>query len=485
MKAQKIAEICAGTVIGNGGAEIKGVCTDTRKNFAGSLYVALAGDRFDGHDFISQALQGGSVAVLWGENDRLEEIKRLRAQNPDAAFIKVDNTLKSLGQVSSEILKKYREDKELSTGIRMPVVAVTGSVGKTTTKEMTALALSAKYDVCKSVGNHNNEIGVPLTIFSLKSENAIVLEFGMRGMGQIEYLTEIARPSVGIITNIGTAHLELLGSRSRIFMAKAEIAAGIPEGGYLIVNGDNDYLNNKELLDAYIAKVFSKKINIISAGESEDCDYRIKILTESENESSFEISYRDASGAEKTQKMALKVPGRHNITDAALAFAAAVVCGADADKVAEKLAGYGSDSLRQKMIEKGGVTVIDDTYNANPESMKAALSVLGRSAGRRIAVLGSMLELGERSALFHNEVGAYAAACADILITAGADAENIAAGFDKEKKNGQNSAIRCENSQKAAEKLLETIKKGDTVLVKGSRGMTMETVVARLCEVQE
>lgn len=452
--------------------------TDSRKILPGEdhrklLFLALKGERFDGNAFAAEAAARGAGAVLCALPE--EEAARLAEQyGRDCAVILAEkgDTLDALGRIAGYYRSLFR----------IPVIAVTGSVGKTSTKEMTAAVLSEAFCVLKTEANFNNEIGVPRTLLSLEpSHGAAVVEMGMRGRGQIRRLCDMARPAVGIVTNIGDAHIELLGSRENILRAKLEIASFMEPGGVLCLNGDDPLLGNRSLVQAVLSEERDGRPGpaLVFFGTGAHCDYRATEIRHDENGSRFLLCTPGGSC-----EAAISVPGRHHIYNALAAAAVAGVCGMTPQAVSAGIASFGSAAQLRQKIEKAraGVTVIDDTYNAGPESVRASLDVLGEigtgTGNRAVAVLGDMLELGAVSERAHEDAGRYAAERGvSCLLTAGPMAARIARGF---LAAGGREAACFPDSGAAADAVMRFLQKGDIILVKGSHAMKMETVVQRI-----
>lgn len=425
-----------------GAGSFTGVYTDSRKPVKGGLFVALEGERFDGHDFIPNASADGAAAVMCR--------KECDCSLP---VIYVDDTKKALLALASF----YRGLFDI------PVVGLTGSVGKTTTKEMTALVLSEKYNTVKTQGNLNNDIGMPMTLFTLEDDTeAAVIEMGMNHKGEISTLTAVSRPDAAIITNIGVSHIENLGSRENILAAKLEILEGMKKGSPLIINGDNDLLSSVE----------NEDYQIIRFGiENEACDVRAVDVEMNENGTRCSVLYNG-----QKYHMFVPVAGIHNVYDALSAFAAGVCVGVEPEKAASAIEKYVPAGMRQKTVEKNGIVFIEDCYNASPDSVKAGINTLvGFSAQRKIAVLGDMLELGSYAETAHRECGKYAAEKgADILFAYGNDSAFTA---DEAEKNGLGEIYHFTDAQMLADKLFAVLEKGDTVLFKASRGMKLENII--------
>lgn len=417
-----------------------GVNFDTRRLQPGQLFVALLGAR-DGHDFVPQALQRGAVGVL--------------ASRPlDAAVpaIYVEDTQFAL----QELARQYRKLLPLRC------VGVTGSVGKTTTKEMIATVLSQRYATHKTEGNFNNGIGLPVTVLSMDSATeAAVLEMGMNHFGEISLLTSIAQPEIAVITNIGTMHIENLGSREGILQAKLEILEGLRENGCAVFCGDDELLYGAAQTHRAITYGFLER-NPVRALEVREEGFKTLIRAE-------------AFG----QALNLEIPtlGKHNVLNALAALTVGLLCGLLPEEIAAGLQKFENTGLRQKVYEQDGLCIIADCYNAGPESMRAAFSVLETKPGRKIAVLGGMLELGDHAPQAHYEVGCLAAQKADALFAYGACSEEYVRGA---LASGLETAKTFETHADLAEALKSFLQPGDTLLCKGSRGMRMEKVLELL-----
>lgn len=439
---------------GGGDACPSGASLDTRKLLPGHLFFALPGEKSDGHDYLEQAVAKGAAGAV---------VSRIPPGFQSAGF-----PLVVVEDVASALREAAVMQRRLFTG---PVIAVTGSTGKTSTRDMIAAILREKGPVLSPPSNYNNELGLPLTILSLTQEHwAMVLEMGMRGLGEIDFLARIAEPRYGIITNVGHTHQELLGSRERIAQAKAELLSHIPgDGGVVLRKEDQD------ILKPWLSNIRSRVIWIGTARKADIWAENVQT-----NEAGVEFSLCTFSGEEC--RVRLPVPGKHNIANALSAAAVARFCGIPWETIGKGLGKTALTPMRLeiKRIEDKDITIIDDTYNANPASMLAALDVLTQvSAGKRkIAVLGDMYELGDYSAEGHKIVGARTKDL-DIayLITVGHLAREIAwAALEGGKMRER---IRsCQDNQEALSYLKELIQPGDVILVKGSRGVKMEEIVA-------
>jgi len=434
------AKAVCGTLEGNG--SFTGVYTDSRKPVKGGLFIALEGERFDGHDFISNAETDGAAAVMCR--------KKCETNLP---AIYVDDTKKALLALASY----YRGLFDI------PVVGLTGSVGKTTTKEMTALVMASEYETIKTQGNLNNDIGMPMTLFNIEeSTEAAVIEMGMNHKGEISVLTAVSRPTAGIITNIGVSHIENLGSRENILLAKLEILDGMKKNSPLIINGDNDLLSS----------VVNDEYDIVYFGiENEKCHVRAVDLEMNEEKTVCNILYDN-----NKYRCVIPVAGIHNVYDALSAFAVGVKLGIAPEKAANAIAEYVPAGMRQKTVRKNGIVFIEDCYNASPDSVKAGINTLmSVNAKRRIAVLGDMLELGDYSEKAHRDCGKYAAENGVDVLFAYGNASSFTA--DEAGKNSLNEIYHYTDELCLAEKLSTFIKEGDAVLFKASRGMKLENII--------
>lgn len=428
-------------------ATLADVCTDTRKIQPGSLFVCLRGERFDGHSFASQAAQLGAAALLVDH-----------PVDADVPQLVVTDTGKALLQLAGWYRRRFR----------LPVVGLTGSVGKTTTKEFIALVLSAKYNTLKTQGNLNNEIGVPQMLFRLEdSHTAAVIEMGMNHFGEISRLTRAVAPTVGLITNIGVSHIENLGSRAGILQAKLEILEGMAPDAPLIVNMDNDMLRTVKLGDRPL---------LTFAIDDQSADFTATDIAEQGSTTTFTVHHSTF-----TQPVTIPTVGIHNVYNALAAMAVGYVTGVNPAAAAAALANYVPAGMRQNLVQVGGVQVIEDCYNASPDSMRAALQTLGKlPVHRRYAVLGAMLELGGYAKEAHTQVGKMAAENGiDGVLAYGADAAYI---VEAAKQAGLENARLFDTKEALAQSLAQQVQPGDGVLFKGSRGMNLEDVMHTVYE---
>ncbi len=442
LKVSEIAKACGGEY--NIDTEITSVAIDTRKIEKGCLFICIKGERFDAHQFIDEAFEKGAAAVMISEEIKL-----------DKPYVKVDDTAKEMLALAGYYRSKFD----------IPVIALTGSVGKTTTKEFTHLVVNSKYKTIKTLGNLNNEIGLPQMLFMLdNSTESAVIEMGMNHFGEIHRLSTAVKPTMGIITNIGVSHIENLGSREGILKAKLEILDGLKKGAPLLLNGDNDLLKT----------VKNDDYKIYFYAVDSDADFKAVDITENLNSTSFTVQYFG-----KEQKITIPAIGKHNVYNALVAFAVGILLDIDADTAAKALRNYEPSGMRQKVVEINGITSIEDCYNASPDSMKAGITTLaGIKANKKIAVLSDMLELGDYSEQAHYAVGKMAAENKiDYLLCVGSDAKYIADGA---KDGGLEKTFLFDSKQSLTDKLYKVTKKGDAVLFKASRGMKLEEVISEI-----
>lgn len=415
-----------------------GANNDSRKVEPGQLFVALQGAR-DGHDFIPMALEKGAAAVLCTHCDG------------DYPAIVVEDTRIALGQIAREERKR----------LGMKVVGVTGSVGKSTTKEMIATVLESTYRVAKTPANHNNDIGMPMAILSIPEDTEVaVLEMGMNHFREIAYLTDIGQPDVAVIINIGTMHIEHLGSKEGIRQAKLEILEGLRPGGTILLNGDDEML--------WPVRNELKVPSVYFGADNHECAVRAVDVKMEENGLSFRVKTE-----QEEFDVFLALEGQHYVLDALAAVSAGMQLGVSTERIVGALQTFRNMAGRQEIFQSGGYTIIKDCYNAGPESMAAALAVLGKKPGRRIAVLGDMLELGMRAPAEHYRIGRIAAEQADLLFAYGPNSERVVSGAIT---GGMNTARAraFEDRQALAAALKAVAKPGDVLLFKGSHGMHME-----------
>ncbi|MCD7859910.1 MAG: UDP-N-acetylmuramoyl-tripeptide--D-alanyl-D-alanine ligase [Firmicutes bacterium] len=419
-----------------------GAVNDSRQVRHGRLFLALQGTR-DGHEFIPMAIKKGAAAVL---------CTHCREDVP--ALIVPDVRL-ALGQIAKGVREKSR----------MKVVGITGSVGKSTTKEMVACVLSRAYVTEKTPANHNNDIGLPMALLDMPDDVEVaVLEMGMNHFGEISYLTRIAQPDLAVITNIGTMHMENLGSQAGILKAKLEILEGMPKNGQIVLNGDDRHLWEQKKLP----------VAVTYAGiRNGECDLVARDLREEDGKITFRACY---DGREIP--IMLPIEGLHFVPDALSAICVGLLMGMEEADIAAALAGFRNMEGRLEICQVRGITVIKDWYNAGPESMAAALVVLGKQPGRRIAVLGDMLELGNISSAEHFRIGRIAASVADYVLAYGPMSAQVVKGC---LTGGMPpSRARAFEDPDSLGAVLESLaEKGDALLIKGSHGMHMERIAGK------
>ena len=431
--------------------EFTGLTTDSRAVKAGELFVAFSGETFDGHNYCAKAVELGATGVLVS--------KDVEGLPEDVAVFKVPNTLKAFQEIARAYRRSFADLK---------VFAITGSNGKTSTKDLLAACLGAKYNVVKTQGNFNNEIGLPKTLLNITADTDIaVVEMGMRGLGQIAELCEIAEPDSGLISNVGETHMELLGSMENIGKAKGEIVENLPADGFAVLNGDNEYV---------VAAAGKTKAKVVFFGLSEACDYRGSDIVTTGLGTTFTCTEK-ATGIAVQVK--LQLIGEHNVYNALSAIAGAACYGVTLEESVKALATARLTGSRQEIIYIGDITFINDAYNASPASMEAALKTLAEAKkaaknARTIAVLADMLELGAISEDGHRRVGKWAVENGtDFILTYGNEAAYIA---DEAKKLGGN-VQHCADRHEAANVLRTIANAGDIILLKGSHSMQVDKML--------
>ena len=449
---ENLTMVCHGVYYGSADAmyqEITAITTDSRKVEEGSLFVPFVGERVDAHTFIPSVMEKGALATL---SERVLE-------DADYPYILVESSHQAVKDIAEFYLQQ----------LNIPVVGITGSVGKTSTKEVIASVLKEKYRTLKTQGNFNNELGLPLTVFRLREEDEIaVLEMGISDFGEMSRLTKVAKPDTCVITNIGTCHLENLGDRDGVLKAKTEIFESLRPGGHIVLNGDDDKLatvkDYKGIQPVFFGMDGSKDVyadEIVSHGlKGMSCSIHL-------GEDVFEVL--------------VPMPGRHMVYNALAAAAVGRIYGLTIEEIRRGIESLEAISGRFNMIETDKFLIVDDCYNANPMSMKASLDVLQDGAGRRVAILGDMGELGENEVALHEEVGAHAAGCGiDVCICVGALCRHMA---EKIKEQNPNMTVIYEEERaELMEHLGNYVQKGDTILVKASHFMMFEQVVKALQE---
>jgi len=457
VRVDEIVSSVGGKLIrGPGSKRFATFSADSRNIEEGSLFWALRGERFDGHDFVSQSIRKGAAGAVVRKGFDLD-----LPENRDAALIAVEDTLKALGDFASWWRHQHR----------CRVIGITGSAGKTTTKEMTAAALMRRADTLKNQGNFNNLIGLPVTLLKLEERHRYaVLEMGMNRPGEIGRLAEVADPEIGVITNVARAHLEGVGSIEGVARAKAELVERMAPGGVAVLNGDDQVL---------MGAVSRFKKQVLTFGKGPECDVRAENIRASE---SGRISF-DVRHGMKSFSLKLRVPGFQNVYNALAAAAVGLQLGLTSDELVEGLGAFKGMQGRFTITElPGGVTLVDDTYNSNPFSLRAALSSLKAMAeGERVLVgLGEMFELGEDTVKAHREAGAMVADLgARCFLAFGEHGATmirgaVESGFPEER------AVEVRDREEMEERIRSEMKEGDFVFLKGSRRAGLDKVAERL-----
>ncbi len=453
--SELIAAVDGQLLWGNKERVFNGITTDSRKVTKDNLFIPLVGERFDGHDYLEQCFDSGAAICL---------TQKSIPQRSNCCAVLVKDTAKALRDIAAWHRNKFS----------IPVVGVTGSVGKTSTKDMIACVLASKLEVLKTQGNFNNEIGLPLTMLNLEEKHeAAVIEMGMSGFGEISRLTAVAKPQIAVITNIGVSHIEKLGSQEGILRAKLEILEGLSPDGLVVLNGDDSLLKEQEgklgfrtVFYGMSPGLYYQAENYESMGEEGTC---------------FSISLKG-----ETYKVKVPVPGVHNVYNALAAIAVGLEMGIPMETIIEGVACYSPGNMRQNIVPHNGLKIINDAYNASPQSMQAAINVLEELSAktRGIAVLGDMLEMGEMARELHYSVGLFAKdKKIDYLISVGKDAENITRAIS-DCGNNSIKLSHFDNNSEALDYILGIVKQGDYILIKGSRGMKMEQIVEGLLKTE-
>ena len=436
---------------GNENEILRGVSTDTRRLKGGELFVAIKGERFDGHNFILDAVSKGAGAVLVQDGC----ITNSNFKLPDTSLISVPNSITALGDIARFHRARFK----------IPLIGITGSNGKTTTKEMTAAILAKKFNIIKNFGTENNHIGVPITLMRINADHKIaVLEMGTNHLGEIKRLSEIAAPTMAIITNIGPSHLQHLKDMDTVLKAKCEVLDYFRDKeATVVVNGDDDLL-----------KKVKTDLKTIKFGLNKDFDFYADKVDLQADGINFRLNGK--------WEINLTVVGRHNVYNALAAIAASSQFGVDIAEIQEALKEFRVPNMRMEVKKLKDIKIINDTYNSNPMSMRHAIEALKdiTTKGRKVLVAGDMLELGHHSGRFHHLVGRQAAESGiDLIVAVGKLAEFISNGA-QEAGMSEKKIKRCNLTREACEAVLHLIKKGDTVLIKGSRAMKMEQIVREL-----
>ncbi len=448
IKLQDIVKAIGGKLLIEGKQrDFSRVVIDSRKVNKGDIFFAIKGENFDAHNFVDNVLENGAGLVI------VHKEEEYKSFSEDSSIVLVEDTKKALLDLASFYIET----------LDIKVVGITGSTGKTSTKDLIAAALSEKYKVFKTKGNFNNDIGMPLMILELNKDYEVaILEMGMSNLGEIETLARVAKPDIAVITNIGTSHMENLKTRDNILKAKLEITTLFNENNVLIVNGENDKLHDLE----------SNNYKIVKIGTESDYNFKgCRIIIDKDN---IEFSVKE-NGRAIDQTIFVPVPGKHNVLNSLLAVAVARHLGVSYEEIAEGIKNLEATSMRLDVIKHEGYTIINDAYNASPDSMIAALEVLKTYEGRKIAVLGTMKELGEESPKAHEAVAKYAKdSKVDMLITLGEFNSDFEAGF------GSENFKAFDSIEDIVHYLKENLKDGDVLLVKASRSMKFENIINEL-----
>ena len=438
---REVAEACNGVLFGDPDIRITSIVTDSRQAKEGSLFAAIKGARVDGHRFIPMTVEQGAVCVLCED-----------APEIDVPYIRVESVLTALKGVA----EYYR------SLFSIPFIGITGSVGKTSTKEFIASTLSQRFRVHKTAGNFNNELGVPLTLFGLEEyHEAAVIEMGISGFGEMTRLAKMVRPDISVITNIGCCHLENLGDRDGVLKAKTEMFAYLGDNASIILCHDDDKLSTVTEYNGVVPTFY---------GTGADDEYRAENIVENGLDGIDCTLIRGDISIDVT----IPTMGRHNVLNALCAMAVGTKLGLTADEIKRGIESFRNVGSRNNIIKTADYTIIDDCYNANPTSTKAGLDTLSKLSGRRVAVLGDMKELGASELSLHKEVGAYAKEVGiDILIAVGPLSKATAEGFGS-------GAYYFETVDECIENLAGILQKGDTALVKASHSMRFEKITEAL-----
>ena len=448
VKVSDIAAAAEGKLLcGDENTVITSFITDSREAKAGAMFVPIRGERADGHSYIPAVLEGPAAAAFTDHEIPLGE----------KPLVLVKDCREALQRAAAW----YRDQ------FAIPIVGITGSVGKTTAKEMVAQALSAQFRVLKTAGNQNSQVGVPITVCGLRKDHtAAVVEMGVSMPGEMAHIAGVVKPTCAVMTNIGVSHIEFMKTRENILAEKARIADYLPPDGALFVNGDDDLLPTlKETMGS----------RVVTFGLGPTCDWRAFGLNEADKGTFFTCQ----SPAGERTELFVPAAGEHNVRNALCAMAVARYLGVPAGDVVRAISAYKAPAMRQQMVEANGLLIIDDSYNASPDSMRSAIDVLSTRpvTGKRAAVLADMLELGDYSQQGHYQVGQYAKERGvELLVAVGPLSREIAAGYGE-------GARWFATNQEAAAFLRDALRPGDAVLVKGSRGMKTDEIVAALSAV--
>ena len=450
---KEITEAVNGTLLaGNPDTAIEYICIDSREAHEGGLFVPIIGEKVDAHNFIAKLFEYGADAVFMAHGDVI---------NPEKAHILVDNTVKALGDLGAYYRKKFA----------IPLVGITGSVGKTSTKEMISAALETGFKTMKTAGNQNSQIGVPLTLFRMeKGHEMAVVEMGISEYNEMDNLVRFANPDVAVVTNIGEAHIAQFGKMENTMKEKLKIAKNFTEKNRIFLNGDDPLL-------CEAAKTMQCPVTLYGTGLN--CDYRAENVHIKDGKNCFTLVY-----PEGREEVVIQQLGLHNVLNALVAMAVAKHFGLEPAVSKKGLEDYAGVAMRQQINHLSrGIKVIDDTYNASPASVKSGLDVLTQldNPGRKMAVLGDILELGENSEKIHYDLGtAVSKTAVQVVVTVGKEMKSLAKAIVD---SGEGVAVcSFDNNADASAWLIENVSDGDAILVKGSRGMHEEEVVKALRE---
>jgi len=461
--AEELVRATGGSIIfGERTGCCRGISTDSRKTERENLFVALQGKNFNGHDFIKRALIKGAAGIITSSRDSLKHAQHiLKGKRQKPFFIQVPDTLTAYQEIARSYRKKFHPT----------VIGVTGSNGKSTTKEMIASVAESRYSTLKNKGNFNNHIGLPMTLFNLHGEIEVaVLEMGMSNIGEIKRLCEISVPSIGVVTNVGIAHL---GSIDKVREAKGELISYLGEKGTAILNNDDPNVSS------YRERCAGR---VITFGIKNEADIRAGIISREGRGHKIRLRYEGDK-----REMTLPAPGFHNIYNALAAAAAGIALNIGLDEISEALESYSPLPMRMEYIRVGNVLIINDAYNANPSSMQAAIKTLSAMSekGKKILVAGDMLELGDKSDEAHREMARMAVQEGiDYLFSLG-DKSHIAAKEAMSSGMARDRVYRCEDLMETVLILDEELEDGDCVMIKGSRGMKMERIVEELIQMRK
>lgn len=459
---EDVIELCGGRLLcGDLDTQLNDFCIDTRKLKYGDVYVGIKGENVDGNTLYEQALkEGASVCILEG----IEILEDVIYKYSDRSIIIVEDTIKALQKLASYKRNMYE----------IPVVAVTGSVGKTSTKDIISSVMSKEFNVLKTEGNYNSQIGLALTVLRLRDHGAMIVEIGMNHLGEISKLSEIVKPTVAVITNVGTAHIGILGSRANILKAKLEILDGLQSDGKVIINNDNDLLHEWYLNSG-------SKYDVITFGMENVSDVMAYNTQINENGSTYNVDIES-----KKYDVNVGVGGNHFILNSLCAIAVGRLFNIPMNSILDGVLNFELTKRRMQVEKKANdIIIINDCYNANYDSMKGAIEYLGKlPTGKKIAVLGDMLELGEYSESFHRKVGEEIVKNnIDILITVGKESKYIVEEAEKLGMNEEN-IYQFKSNQEAERKLGELMADGRVnVLLKASNGMKFQEIFEAIMKI--